>query len=48
MKRFLYNSHEKPMLDEAVIQGIDDGNLETGAFQRRCLRYYYIIRDSVL
>lgn len=29
-------------------QLIDDGNLETGAFQRRCSRYHYIIRDHVL
>ena len=27
---------------------IDDGNLETGAFQRRGLRYHYIIKDSML
>ncbi len=29
-------------------QLIDDGNLDTGAFQRRCSRYHYIIKDSVL
>lgn len=29
-------------------QLLDDGNLETGAFQRRCSRYHYIIKDSVL
>jgi type II secretory pathway pseudopilin PulG len=27
---------------------LDDGNLETGAFQHRGSRYHYIIRDSVL
>ena len=27
---------------------LDDGNLETGAFQRRVGRYHYIIRDHAL
>lgn len=29
-------------------QLLDDGNLETGSFQRRASRYHYIIKDRVL
>lgn len=27
---------------------LDDGNLETGLFQRRCSRYHYVIKEHML